>query len=223
MTDAHFAALAPTGSCHERKSASGIRSRLRVATAAAHERMHGHPGFAAAAAGAIRLSDYRRLLARIFGFHKPFEVVASEAAVTAGVEIDIHERARSPALLSDLKALGLDEDAIARLPLWAAPHRIDSEGSLLGALYVLEGSTLGGIQIARALRGQIGDETGDGRRFFLGRGDQQGAMWGDFVERLETLSESPEQATQAIEAAVITFQEFEAWMAGWRAESGPPA
>ena len=99
----------------------------------------------------------------------------------------------------------------------------DSKGSLLGALYVLEGSTFGGIQIARALRGQIGDETGDGRRFLLGGGDQQGAMWSRFVERLEALSESPEQATKAIDAAVITFQEFEAWMAGWKAETGPSA
>jgi heme oxygenase (biliverdin-IX-beta and delta-forming) len=197
---------------------SSIRARLRAATAEAHERMHAHPGFAAAAAGTIRVADYRQLLARVYGFHRPFESAARAAAVSLGLDFDIEERARSPALLADLKSLGLGLDAIARLPLWAPRSSLASVGAVLGALYVLEGSILGGVQIARALRGVLGDDSGDGRRFFLGRGNRQSGMWRAFLERLEGLSEDQRQSARAVEAAVVTFQDFENWMEGWRGE-----
>lgn len=205
----------------ERIVAAGMRARLRLATAAAHERMHGHAGFAAAAAGVIGFEDYRRLLARLLGFHMPFEIVAREAAAALGCAFDVAGRARSPSLLADLASLGLDRQAIARLPRWVPRRGLTSAAALLGALYVLEGSTLGGVQIARALGERMGGETGEGRRFFLGRGDRNGVMWAEFVERLEAVSADLEAAGQAIDAAVATFEEFETWMAGWRADIGP--
>ncbi len=195
---------------------SSMRARLRAATAEAHERMHAHPGFAAAAAGAIRIADYRRLLARIYGFHWPFELAAREAIASSGLDFNVEERARSPALLADLKSMGLGPDSIARLPLRAPRGPFASVSAVLGALYVLDGSTLGGVQIARALRGVVGDDSGDGRRFFLGRGDRQSEMWRAFLERLEVLSKDQRQSARAVEAAVVTFQDFETWMAGWR-------
>lgn len=194
---------------------SSMRARLRAATAEAHERMHAHPGFAAAAAGVIRIADYRRLLARVYGFHRPFELAARKAVASSGLDFDVEERARSPALLADLKSLGLRSDAIARLPLWAPRGSFGSLGAILGAFYVLEGSTLGGVQIARALRGVVGDDSGNGTRFFLGRGDRQSEMWIEFVRRLESLSGDPNDSEDAVRVAVATFKDFEAWMDGW--------
>jgi heme oxygenase (biliverdin-IX-beta and delta-forming) len=205
----------------DRVASSSLRALLRAATTAAHERMHAHAGFAAAAAGTIGVRDYRRLLARVYGFHRPFEAAAREAAASSGCDFDVEGCARLPALLADLKMLGLDSEAIARLPLWAPSYSLASEAALLGALYVLEGSTLGGAQIARALQGVVGDEAGDGRRFFLGRGDQRSSMWRDFLARLESLSEDPKSSEQAIGAAVATFEDFDVWMAGWGAEMSP--
>ena len=193
-----------------------VRARLRAATAAAHERMHAHPGFAAAAAGQIGLGDYRRLLARLYGFHAPFEQAAREAVTTNDFELDIDDRARCPALRADLTALGLTPEAIARLPQQAPRPTFGSETALLGALYVIEGSTLGGLQIARRLEGIAGEASSEeGRRFFLGRGDRQGAMWRVFVARLESLSTDPRGVDEAIGAAISTFSAFETWMSGW--------
>ena len=202
-------------------TSSSMRSRLRAATAPAHERMHAHPGFAAAAAGAIGIADYRRLIARVYGFHLPFETAAREAVASSGFDFDVEGRTRSPALLADLKALGVELETIARLPLWAPSFPFASESVLLGAFYVLEGSTLGGVQIARTLRGVVGDDAGDGRRFFLGRGDRQSTMWKDFLERVGALSEDSDESAKAIDAAVATFEDFETWMAGWRVETDP--
>jgi len=195
-----------------------MRWRLRAATAAAHERMHAHAGFGAAAAGTIEAPDYRRLLVRLYGFHRPFEDVARSAADVFRIDLDISVRARSALLLADLQAIGFDPNAAASLPLWRPSLRLASKGALLGALYVLEGSTLGGVQIARALKGRVGNDLENALLFFVGRGARQGAMWRELVEELESLREDDEEAMKAENAAITTFEAFEDWMAGWRTE-----
>ena len=201
-------------------SSSAMRGRLRAATATAHQRMHAHAGFGAAAAGTIEASDYRRLLVRLYGFHRPFEDVARSAANLFRIDLDMSARARSPLLLADLQTIGFELQAMSAVPLWRPSLRLVSKGSLLGALYVLEGSTLGGVQIARALRDRVCDEMGDARFFFLGRGERQGAMWRELLQELESLREDEGEARQAQDAAVATFKAFEDWMEGWRTEVG---
>jgi heme oxygenase len=196
----------------------GMRWRLRAATAATHERMHAHAGFEAAAAGTIEAADYRRLLVRLYGFHRPFEDVARSAMDIFRIDLDLSARARSALLLADLQTIGFDPNAAAILPLWRPSIRLVSKGSLLGALYVLEGSTLGGVQIARALKNGVGNGLGKALLFFVGRGEFQGAMWRKLVEELESLREDDEEAMRAEDAAVTTFKAFEHWMAGWRTE-----
>ena len=195
-----------------------LRARLRRATACAHERLHVHPGFAAAAAGNISLSDYRLLLSRLFGFHKAFEAVLCER-----VDEDFRERARSHLIAADLQNLGLDRRAISRIALCDALQAPTSKAEGLGALYVLEGSTLGGVQIARALQPIVPGSDGRGRRFFLGYGERHGAMWRAFVERLERLAADPDDAAAAESAAVKTFEAFERWMSGWKAPRSSPS
>jgi heme oxygenase len=206
-----FAALAASGTL-------GVRWRLRAATATTHERMHAHPGFEAAAAGTIELSDYRRLLVRLYGFHRPFEDIARSAADVFRIDLDMNARTRSPLILADLQAIGFDPSAAMTLPLWRPSVRLVSKGSLLGALYVLEGSTLGGVQIARALKDRVGNGLENALLFFVGRQERQGAMWRELVQELESFRDDDEEAMQAEDAAVTTFKAFEDWMAGWRTE-----
>ncbi len=197
---------------------SAMRWRLRAATTPAHERMHAHAGFGAAAAGTIDAPDYRRLLVRLYGFHRPFEDVARLAVDIFRIDLDMSVRARSPLLLADLQAIGFDPNNAATLPLWRPSVPLVSKGSLLGALYVLEGSTLGGVQIARVLKDRVSNGLGKALLFFVGRGERQGAMWRELVEELESLREDDEEAMRAEDAAVATFRAFEDWMAGWRNE-----
>ncbi len=202
------------GLATEADARASVRSVLRDATAAAHERMHAHPGFRAAASGEIGADDYRLLLSRLLGFHRPFERLARAASRRCGVDLGLAARARSPVLVEDLSTLGLSRRAIDDLPAWAPALELGSEGALFGALYVLEGSALGGAQIARALDGRFGQGQ-DGRRFFTGAGEGRGALWRAFVARLEALSENARGEAEA--AAVATFEAFERWLAGWAA------
>lgn len=82
---------------HERSAKTQLTARatLRAATDDVHERMHAHPGYRALASGGIQADDYRRLLARSYGFYLPIEI-----ELTRG-------RDRSRRLETDLLALGM--------------------------------------------------------------------------------------------------------------------
>jgi len=202
------------------KAANELRTRLREATAQIHERLHGHPGLGAAASGAIGRDDYRSLLARLWGFHKAFETALDEAARRLPVDIDMADRARAPMLAADLATLGLDGPAILQLPCCEQMFQPRSEAAFMGALYVVEGSTLGGVHIARALSGLFPETDQAGRTFFLGYGERHSLMWRGFLQRLDTFAGDATHEAEAIKGAVETFDDFEIWMDGWR--SGAP-
>lgn len=192
--------------------AGSLRARLREATQAPHERMHAHEGFGGAASGHIALPAYRDLLARLYGFHRAFDAAFATAPAELAEAIRLPARARSADLLRDLVALGAEE--VEALPICMGAPQPRSEAEWLGALYVTEGSTLGGAQIARSLQGLVTGE--DGRRFFLAYGERRSEMWRLFLARLETFGANPEAASDVEAAAVRTFEAFENWMRDWR-------
>jgi len=149
------------------KDGGGLRLRLRAATAQTHERLHGHAGLGAAASGRMALADYRLLLARLWGFHKAFERAIEAGASGLDLPVDMKARARAPMLEADLATLGCSAAEIARLPHCDYMFRPRGAPACLGALYVVEGSTLGGLHIARALAGLFEGAEGEGRKFFL--------------------------------------------------------
>ena len=198
--------------------ANDVRTRLREATAQIHERLHGHDGLGAAASGALTRHDYRLLLARLWGFHKAFEVVLDEAARRLSLDLNMADRARAPMLEEDLMTLGLDAREIAQLPRCDHIFRPFDEAAFMGALYVVEGSTLGGIQIARALSSLFGGSEGEGRKFFLGYGARHSIMWRCFLAQLDAFAGDEAREAAAVEGAVKTFADFEIWMDDWRRE-----
>ncbi|WP_424360946.1 biliverdin-producing heme oxygenase [Methylocystis parvus] len=183
-----------------------LRGRLRAETADLHERLHRHPGLSAAASGAIDMDDYRALLMRLYGFHRAFESRLGEFAGTG------EALARSQLLASDLQTLGVTPEKCAYLPICDALPSITQEAEALGALYVVEGSSLGGARIAQALRANLLRRDGKGCRFFSNDGARPRA-WENVLTRLNAIDDrSQEQAV--IAAARATFQAFDAWMKG---------
>jgi heme oxygenase len=89
----------------------------------------------------------------------------------------------------------------------------------LGALYVVEGSALGGLVLARGLDSLLGRDATDGRLFFTGRGRGARAGWSTFLQHLSRLDGDPAAEIEAIGAAQETFAVFAAWLETWRAKS----
>ncbi len=88
-----------------------------------------------------------------------------------------------------------------------------STSSLLGAMYVMEGSTLGGQIIGRHVDRVLGLAGGKGSAYFHGHGELTGAMWKEFCGVLETRVPEAEGGA-AVAAAKALFQVFSSWMQG---------
>lgn len=183
-----------------------LRWVLRAATQGVHDRLHHHAGFAAIQDATIDLADYRDLIVRLYGFYVPFEAAA-------GIGPD-----RSGWLAADLEALGLDRPlhALPRCP--HVPH-LDGADLRLGALYVAEGSALGGRGLARGLDQLLGRDATAGRRFLIGRGAGTGEGWNSYLARLSAAPYGPSARAEIIKGAVETFAAFERWLNGWSTSS----
>jgi heme oxygenase len=182
-----------------------IRQALRAATSEPHARLHRHAGFAAIQNGTINLPEYRALLVRLYGFHAPFE-----AALGIAPE-------RSAWLEEDLAVMNVGSPMLKTIPRCTALAAFDKPGSRLGALYVVEGSTLGGRHLAKNLGMLFGAAGSAGRRFFLGRGANTDAAWEAFLARLTLSASTPAVRSDIVAAAAATFGIFEEWLRDWRA------
>ncbi len=179
------------------------RDEVRAATQLHHERLHLHSGFAAVKDGTIGLASYRALLARLYGFYQPFERALGEDCT------------RTQWLGQDLGWLGVDTAALDQIRRCADIPCLGSLARRLGALYMAEGSALGGRQLCRSLDHLLGAATLDGRRFFAGRGAETGRVWANFLTRLAAAGEKPADRAAMVGAATETFEVFEIWLKDW--------
>jgi heme oxygenase len=179
-----------------------LREALRSATRDVHERLHGHPGLAAVQDETITREHYVQLLGRLYGFYTAFETAAGLSPI------------RSQWLEVDLTAFGVSPSRRAELPRCRGLPNLATPEAVLGALYVVEGSALGGVALARRLDGLVGEGGLDGRRFFSGRQAETGAAWRDYLHRLSASRGRTNRET-IISTANATFAVFERWLAGW--------
>ena len=199
-----------------RRRPDAARQALRAGTHAVHGRLHHLAPFAALAAGRLDHADYVALLRRLLGFHTALEAAIAAAPDMAAYGIDSTARQRSGLLREDLATLQDDGSAPLLRPDLPA---IDSAPRAMGALYVTEGSTLGGQVLARGLDGLLGPGAA-GRAFLLGHGTGHAAMWRSFCAGLEQCGAAPERLALMLGGANDTFAAFEAWFAapGWLPE-----
>jgi heme oxygenase len=183
-----------------------LHSQLRSATNDVHQRLHRHPGLAAVQSQTIDVARYRLLLRRLLGFHQPFEIAAK-------IEPD-----RSRRLARDIAFLEANDGVPVRpVRLCQNIPSLDKPDQILGALYVVEGSALGGRGLARNLDALLGAGVINGRRFFSGGGGETGAAWRAYLTRLAAVSSDPGVRQRIIVSATATFAAFEIWMRDWDA------
>lgn len=144
---------------------------------------------------------YRRLLQAYYGFHAPLEHLL-------GVYQE-PERRKAHILARDLRALGLSDADIDALPLCQALPSAADEACVLGVMYVVEGSTLGGQVLKRAMAERLGIGQEGGGAFLDVYGELTGSYWRSFLDRLGKASGA--QAT-TVQAAIDTFGCFQAWL-----------
>ncbi|WP_161539756.1 biliverdin-producing heme oxygenase [Paramagnetospirillum kuznetsovii] len=181
---------------------------LRRATHDLHERLERLPVMAPLTAGCVSAPQYLRALARLYGFYAPMEAVLFGDTLPDSMGV----RPKSPALLRDLSALGLSGDAITTLPHCTRLPALSDPSQRLGALYVLEGATLGGRVVLRRIADSLGELTHTATNFHGFHGDEVGPWWKYFqAELTERLRDQPSIA-HATHGATATFDSLGAWL-----------
>ncbi|MFJ4112616.1 biliverdin-producing heme oxygenase [Pseudomonas sp. NPDC089758] len=182
-------------------SPSPLLLALREGTRDCHKSLEARLPFFAASFDA---AAYSRLLQAYYGFHAPLEARLGDYQEPV--------RAKTPALTLDLQALHLSAADIDALPLCQALPGIDDEAGALGVMYVLEGSTLGGQVLKRAMAERLGLGPANGTAFFDVYGARTGDYWRRFLDRLGQASSAPAAQAATVQAAIETFQSFERWL-----------
>lgn len=152
-------------------------------------------------------NSYAHLLNVFYGYFNPVERQI-ERYIDETILFDISERRKSETLLSDIQSVGATAfmNACNDLP------RIESAADALGAMYVLEGSTLGGQFISKMIAEKLGLAPSDYIQFFSGYGDETNNKWTDFKVLLNNYPESIADQNEVIEAANETFTKFKNWI-----------
>ncbi|TFF05837.1 biliverdin-producing heme oxygenase [Pseudomonas sp. BCA14] len=154
---------------------------------------------------------YRRLLQAYYGFYAPMEA-ALYASGLIPEGFDSARRVKTPTLIGDLKALGLDDAAIRALPYCRQLPTFNTPAACLGALYVLEGATLGGQVLRREIAQRLAVNADSGGAFLNVYGAETGRRWKDFLDYLGCLPLDADAKERAVIAARSTFSGFEQWL-----------
>ena len=153
---------------------------------------------------------YRLTLERFFGYVEPYESALVRLAPNDWADF-IAPRLRAPWLRADLRSLGASDADVDRLPRADTLPAMTDLASLVGCMYVQEGSTLGGRVIAPQLQQRLGLAEDTGARYFHGHGAHTGRLWTDFRHRAAAaLSEGQHDA--AIAAARDSFAAMRRWL-----------
>jgi len=180
---------------------------LREATRADHERMEAVPALQRLMAPDLTVPEYAAVLLHMHAFH---------AAVEPAIAAALHGH-RALCLLDDSRLLALAEDLswFGMQPVHAglAVPVLGSAPAAIGALYVVEGSGLGGRIIARHVQASLGVMPGSGGSFYGGlSADAARERWRAFCGVLDALGGGPECGAVIAGAARATFRCLECWM-----------
>jgi heme oxygenase (biliverdin-IX-beta and delta-forming) len=144
------------------------------------------------------------------GFVAPMEAAFGDLPAELSTELEMNRRQKAGLIVGDLEALA---PRLGHAPLdapWcdALPAR-GTVPQALGALYVLEGSTLGSRWLVRHLT-PLGIERCCA--YLLSYGEDLGAMWNKLRAVLSSHSQRyPEQDAALVAAAQETFQSLDLW------------
>jgi heme oxygenase (biliverdin-IX-beta and delta-forming) len=151
--------------------------------------------------------DYVAILKMFYGYFEPLERLIHDHLNKTHLP-DINERRKAARVQDDLTALKINgkPDICQTLPA------IQNNSHAFGALYVIEGSTLGGEIIVKMLqRNTAVDLQDDALSFFYGYKEHNKTMWQKFQLALQE-HVGNHNLEQVIAAADETFRLLKNWM-----------
>lgn len=189
-----------------------LRQRLRIETRKTHDALDQTLELIERP---LTLTQYGRLLGRFLGIHLAVEPLLSRNLDPALME----GRSKLSALDHDLQACGFEPNEIQTFPVCDVLPTISNRATALGALYVIEGSTLGGRVIAQSIarNEQIPPHA---CRYFDIYGAQAGTRWRAVCDALEACDDQA-MHIEAVTSAKLVFGSLTLWLdpISWRTDA----
>ncbi len=193
------------------ESDSTLMSRLKEATAEHHRKAEKRNLQRELAKGTLALDVFVAYLGELLHLHRSLETSLTQSAAEHPAIASVFRPhcSREADLLTDLAfhdaprrpANVMTQKLVADFEAWARHTPL----SLLGALYVLEGSGNGNRLIARVLSRNWSLQDGLGLRYMDPYGDEQPKLWSQFREDMNTAQISSSDVDNILAAAQRTF------------------
>lgn len=205
---------------------------LRERTQEQHTAIESSPFFAALAAGHLPRARYVELLRALAIVHEALEAGLSRSADPAVRAVLRPEDARLPLLLRDLRDAGFEARDVERdggspalLHAEVLAERIrgwadDDPAALLGCVYVMGGSVLGGPFVAAMVTRGLAAEGPVPLAYLTNDARPPGDFWRGFTDRMNAAALDPADMERAAAAAGATFEAIGEVL--WSLAAGPP-
>jgi heme oxygenase len=181
-------------------------AHVRRATAEQHRRLDS--GLAYVLSEHLPTDRYVDLLGALFGFYAPLEnLLACREA--AGPPPGLALIRRADLLRQDLRAFGR---APEHIPTCGDIPAFMTQDHAAGAIYVVEGASLGGQVIARRLKQCHGIGPENGSAFFTGDGAHISARWKQVVAWLDERGRGAAAREEIAAGACRTFAALVHWL-----------
>ncbi len=158
----------------------------------------------------VRMHDLQVYLRTMFGFIKGFENVVFP--LLANVLPQLETRRKAHLFAVDLRLTSEASNELSALPESTFTNYYTNISTAWGAMYVLEGSTLGGQIIIKHLRKYLGESISDNTHYLAPYGAETGAMWQTFLHYFTESATTECNQEEIIESAIHTFSLMNHWM-----------
>lgn len=150
-------------------------------------------------------ATYEQVLKAFYDYYTPvMEMVSGE--IDTQYLPDFAQRRKPELILNDLDAINKKNNFISQPP--ASLPVISNASEAFGALYVLEGSTLGGVFLSRLLAENMNITDNSGLSFFYGYGKESREKWTVFIEQINLFAAERGNEEAILRAACDTFEYF---------------
>jgi len=183
---------------------SSAHEHLKKQTWALHKKLDQLPALSCMMQNDLSLAQYRGFLEKMYCFHATVQPLVFASLADYRID-DLGQRDKLPALRRDLQALDVDVSCMdAQLAGCCLSLTQMEPASMLGALYVMEGSTQGGQFLQQKILSRFDRQ--DIVNFFRVYGDLNGVFWKKFLEHLNTSLVSSDEQAAAVKGAEKVYQ-----------------
>ncbi|AHM62466.1 Heme oxygenase [Flammeovirgaceae bacterium 311] len=184
-----------------------IVERLRAETRPQHDRLEEVAASDKLAAGTLSPEEYLKLLRANYAAHRQLE---KSVGRVAEMEALLEERQKTRLLEEDLKQAAEDPEQVwQQLEDKLPALQLENKYQALGAQYVMEGATLGGVVILKALKQHPQLQSYQPFHYYGCYGSDTGRRWSHFKQLLLEEVQTPEQQEEALKGTLGAYQLFE--------------